>query len=133
MIVFALAITFSLLRFWSIRKSTKDIEFLHRMARFSQELYINSHGTIISILHMVLFDDTTTIGYVKPSQNYENRRNIMQVRVADIYNELYSQERGEVTDLFKEMSAYSMCQVLANTDENGVQFKNCDIAMAGIA
>lgn len=50
---------------------------------------------------MVLFDDTTTIGYVKPSQNYENRRNIMQVRVADIYNELYSQERGEVTDLFK--------------------------------
>ena len=60
------------------------------MAWFSQELYINTHGTFISILHMVFFDDTTTIGYVKPSENYIWLRGIMQERVADTYKDLYS-------------------------------------------
>ena len=133
LIIFVSAIGLAIIRFWKIRQSTKDMEYLHRMARFSQELYINTHGTYISILHMVLFDDTTTIGYVKPSENYRNRRNIMQRRVADTYNELYNQNRGEVTDLFKTLSAYPMCQVLANTNENGEPFKNCNISMAGIA
>lgn len=114
-------------------QSTKDIEYLHRTARFSQDLFINTHGIFISLLHMVLFDDTTTIGFVKPSENYIIRRDIMQAKVVDTFKDLYSQDRGEITNLFKTLSAYPMCQVLANTDENGVEFKNCNIAMAGIA
>ena len=103
------------------------------MAIFAQELYINTHGTYISILQMVFYDDTTTIGFVKPSEMYVMRRDIMQARVVDMYSKLDSQDRGEVTDLFKSLSAFPMCEVLANTNDDGAPFKNCDIAMAGIA
>lgn len=122
----------SLARYFVMRLQFKSNMMLSTAVGFAAELYLSVMSINLSLVELVRTDNREPILYMSPEDYYKKNSRLLKTTVSN-FKDIIASNDGKASKLIAQFMDSNMCDVFRSTVETNQYYKNCDIAMAGIA
>lgn len=129
---FVLLAVVSLARYFVMRLQSRSNMTLSIAVGYAAELYLSVMSINLSLVELIRTDNREPIMYMSPEDYYRKNSRLLKSTV-DRFKQIVSTDDGKASKIIDQFMNSNMCDVFKSTVDTNEYYKNCSIAMAGIA